>query len=59
MDADRFFVLEYDWSTLGIREFPFGVVVADSGRLIAAQNESNVFYVGGPAGNPVVGLMTR
>ncbi|MBU0685133.1 MAG: hypothetical protein KJ653_04710, partial [Candidatus Thermoplasmatota archaeon] len=59
LNSSSFYVLETDWNSTGAQEFPFGVVVIDSDRIIAALNDSNVFYVGGPAGNHIIGLRTR
>jgi hypothetical protein len=59
LNGSSFFVLETDWNTSGAQEFPFGVVVVDSDRIIAALNESSVFYVGGPPDNQLVGFKTK
>ncbi|MBU0685788.1 MAG: hypothetical protein ABIE25_00045 [Thermoplasmatota archaeon] len=59
LNGSSFFVLERSWSTDGAQEFPFGVVVVDSDRIIATLNDSSVFYVGGPAENHIVGFWTR
>jgi hypothetical protein len=42
-----------------VQEFPFGVVVVSNETISKKLNESNVFYVGGPAGNHIIGLRTR
>ena len=52
-------MLELDWSTEGAQEFPFGVVVVDPDRMIAALNESSIFYVGAPLGGEIVAFWTR
>ena len=59
LNSSSFYVLETDWNTSGAQEFPFGVVVVDSDRIIAALNDSSVFFVGGPAENHIVGFWTR
>ncbi|HEX9908644.1 MAG TPA: hypothetical protein VGB78_09320 [Thermoplasmata archaeon] len=59
LNSSTFYVLETDWNTSGAQEFPFGVIVVGSDRIASALNESNIFYVGGPAGNHIVGLRTR
>jgi hypothetical protein len=59
LNGSSFFVLETDWNTSGAQEFPFGVVVVDSDRIIASMNDSSVFYIGGPAGNHIIGFRTR
>jgi len=59
LNGSSFFVLETAWNTSGAQEFPFGVVVADSDRIIATLIDSSVFYVGGPLDNQLVGFKTK
>ena len=59
LNQSAFFVIETDWSTSGAQEFPFGVVVVGNETIRQVLSESNVFYVGGPAGLEIIGLRTR
>ncbi|MBU0685786.1 MAG: hypothetical protein ABIE25_00035 [Thermoplasmatota archaeon] len=59
LNGSSFFVLETAWNTSGAQEFPFGVVVVSNETISQKLNESNVFYVGGPLGNQLIGFRTR
>ena len=58
LNSSSFFVLEEQWSTNGAQEFPFGVVIVDRAAIDELLLEANVFYVGGPTENNVIGFTT-
>ncbi len=59
LNSSSIFVLETNWNSTGAQEFPFGVVLVGSAKIVGALNESSVFYIGGPVENQIVGFRTR
>jgi len=59
LNKSSFYVLENSWSTKGVQEFPFGVVVVNETVIASLLGSSNVFYAGGPSGAQFIGFVTR
>jgi hypothetical protein len=47
-------VLEYDWLSTGVNNYPEGLVVVSRPDYMRVMEHSNVFYVGGPSENRLI-----
>ena len=52
--SSAFFVLETDWSTSRVQEFPLGIVIVSNETISSDLNSSKVLYMGGPVDGQLV-----
>ena len=54
LSPDNFYVIEDDWMTLGVNNYPYGLVVVKESRFSQLMDDANVIYIGGPSSDRIL-----